>query len=52
VSADVHGIAFPGYKERLGLIPKLMVSAAGDEFFMLTDSHAWWDQMPGPKYIE
>jgi PhoPQ-activated pathogenicity-related protein len=40
------------YKERLGLIPKLMVSAAGDEFFMLTDSHAWWDQMPGPKWME
>jgi PhoPQ-activated pathogenicity-related protein len=43
---------YSGYKERLGLIPKLMVSAAGDEFFMLTDSHAWWDQMPGPKWME
>jgi PhoPQ-activated pathogenicity-related protein len=39
------------YKERLGLIPKLLVSAAGDEFFMLTDSHSWWNEMPGVKYI-
>jgi PhoPQ-activated pathogenicity-related protein len=39
------------YKERLGLIPKLMVSAAGDEFFMLTDSHGWWDEMPGEKWM-
>jgi PhoPQ-activated pathogenicity-related protein len=39
------------YKERLGLIPKLMVSAAGDEFFMLTDSHSWWSQMPGEKWL-
>jgi PhoPQ-activated pathogenicity-related protein len=40
------------YKERLGLIPKLMVSAAGDEFFLLTDSHNWWNEMPGDKWIQ
>jgi len=39
------------YKERLELIPKLLVSACGDEFFLLTDSHTWWDQMAGPKWI-
>jgi len=40
------------YKERLGLIPKLMISASGDEFFLVSDSHNWWDEMPGPKWIE
>jgi len=39
------------YKERLELIPKLVVSAAGDEFFLVTDSHNWWDQMGGEKWF-
>jgi PhoPQ-activated pathogenicity-related protein len=39
------------YKERLELIPKLLVSATGDEFFLPTDSHTWWDQMGGQKWI-
>jgi len=36
------------YKERLGMIPKLLVSATGDEFFLLTDHPNWWDNMTGP----
>jgi len=39
------------YKERLELIPKLIVSATGDEFFLCTDSHNWWNQMGGPKWL-
>jgi len=40
-----------GYKERLALIPKLLVSATGDEFFLLTDHSNWWDQMGGEKWL-
>lgn len=32
-------------------IPKLMISATGDEFFLVTDSHTWWDEMQGDKWI-
>lgn len=39
------------YKERLALIPKLLISATGDEFFLATDSHTWWDQMSGEKWL-
>jgi len=39
------------YKERLEMIPKLLISAAGDEFFLVTDTHTWWDQMGGPKWM-
>jgi len=39
------------YRERLALIPKLLVSGTGDEFFLVTDSHNWWNQMGGPKWI-
>jgi len=42
---------FLGYKERLQLIPKLLVSATGDEFFLLTDTLTWWDDMYGDKWI-
>jgi PhoPQ-activated pathogenicity-related protein len=39
------------YKERLALIPKLLISATGDEFFLLTDTLTWWDDMYGDKWI-
>jgi len=39
------------YEERLRLIPKLMVAATGDEFFIPTDTYTWWDQMGGQKWI-
>ena len=32
------------YRERL-LMPKLVIDASGDEFFMLDDNHFWWDDM-------
>ena len=48
---STSGTFLSGYKERLGLIPKLMVSASGDEFFLPTDSNTWWDDMPGDKWI-
>jgi len=42
---------FVGYKERLALIPKLLISATGDEFFLLTDTLTWWDDFYGDKWI-
>jgi PhoPQ-activated pathogenicity-related protein len=39
------------YKERLARIPKLLISACGDEFFLATDHPNWWDQMEGPKWL-
>ncbi|KAL2636439.1 hypothetical protein R1flu_007918 [Riccia fluitans] len=37
------------YKDRLGL-PKLMVTASNDEFFLLDDSIYFWDSLPGEKH--
>ena len=39
-----------GYRERL-THPKLVISATGDEFFLLSDSHYWWDDMPGNNWF-
>ena len=38
------------YKERLTM-PKMIISSCGDEFFMPDDSHYFFDQLPGPKYM-
>eukprot|EP01006_Ploeotia_vitrea_P032144 TRINITY_DN64410_c0_g1_i2.p1 TRINITY_DN64410_c0_g1~~TRINITY_DN64410_c0_g1_i2.p1 ORF type:complete len:539 (-),score=306.55 TRINITY_DN64410_c0_g1_i2:238-1854(-) len=34
------------YKDTLD-IPKLVLNAAGDEFFMLDNDHYWWGELPG-----
>ncbi|QDZ23870.1 PhoPQ-activated pathogenicity-related protein [Chloropicon primus] len=39
------------YKDRYAELPKLVISATGDEFFQVTDDHLWWDEMPGPKLM-
>jgi len=40
------------YEARLALIPKLLVSATGDEFFLVTDHPNWWDMMGGRKWLQ
>lgn len=32
-------------------MPKLLINAGGDEFFMPDDNHYFWDDLPGPKYF-
>ena len=38
------------YKDRLKM-PKLVISATGDEFFHPDDSYNWFDQMKGKTYL-
>ena len=38
------------YRERLTM-PKYVIDAAGDEFFLPDDANYWWDDMPGPKHM-
>ena len=38
------------YRERLTM-PKLVIDAGGDEFFMLDDNHFWWDDMVGELHL-
>eukprot|EP00818_Percolomonas_sp_WS_P010826 CAMPEP_0117444674 /NCGR_PEP_ID=MMETSP0759-20121206/5367_1 /TAXON_ID=63605 /ORGANISM="Percolomonas cosmopolitus, Strain WS" /LENGTH=574 /DNA_ID=CAMNT_0005236757 /DNA_START=8 /DNA_END=1732 /DNA_ORIENTATION=+ len=39
------------YAERYANIPLMQIMASGDEFFQLTDTHLYWDQLPGEKYL-
>ena len=39
-----------GYRQWMNF-PKLVVSAASDEFFLPTDTHYWWDDIPGESYF-
>jgi len=32
-------------------MPKMVISATGDEFFNMDDSYAWFDDMNGPTYL-
>lgn len=38
------------YRDRLTL-PKLMLNACGDQFFLPDSSQFYFDQLPGPKYL-
>ncbi len=38
------------YRDRLTM-PKLMINAAGDQFFLPDSSQFYWKDLPGPKYI-
>ncbi len=33
------------------MMPKFMIAAAGDEFFLPDDSHHFWGKLKGPKYM-
>ena len=38
------------YRDRL-IMPKMVISASGDEFFQPDDSHYFFDQLKQPKYF-
>ncbi|QDZ23871.1 hypothetical protein A3770_11p63890 [Chloropicon primus] len=38
------------YRERLTM-PKLVITATGDEFFQAMDDHFWWNDMPGDNFL-
>jgi PhoPQ-activated pathogenicity-related protein len=38
------------YKDRLTM-PKMIVNAGGDEFFLPDDQRFWWDEMPNEKNL-
>merc|ERR1719262_64291 len=38
------------YRDRLTM-PKMVISATGDEFFAPDDSYAWFNDMKGPTYL-
>ena len=33
-------------------MPKLVIAATGDQFFLPDDSHFFWDDLPEPKYLK
>lgn len=38
------------YRERL-VMPKLIINAGGDEFFLPDDNYYFWDDIPSQKYL-
>ena len=40
----------PVFREWMTM-PKFIVSASSDEFFLIDDSHYFFDDLPGVKYL-
>ena len=49
----MHDLVFtmylPAFNERLADVPKLIVSATGDQFFLLDDSHYYFQDLLGDR---
>jgi len=48
---DVLAVDPFSYNPRLADIPKLLSVASGDEFFLLDDSHYFWSELLGTKFM-
>jgi PhoPQ-activated pathogenicity-related protein len=48
---DLYDLVDPyRYRHRL-MMPKLILNATGDQFFLPDSSRFYWDDLPGPKYL-
>ena len=48
---DLYALVDPYmYRHRLTM-PKLVLNATGDQFFLPDSSRFYWDDLPGPKYL-
>ena len=45
-----HPFIHTGYRQWMDF-PKLVISSVSDEFFLLDDTHYWWDDLPGEMYF-
>jgi hypothetical protein len=39
------------YRDRFGSVPKLLINASGDQFFLPDSAQFYFDQLPGEKYL-
>ena len=47
---ELHTTTCTAYIDRLKM-PKLIVSASGDEFFQIDDSYYFWDALKGDNFL-
>ncbi|MEZ6119813.1 MAG: PhoPQ-activated pathogenicity-related family protein [Pirellulaceae bacterium] len=48
---DLYKLVDPYYYRHRLTIPKFVVNAAGDQFFLPDSSQFYWDDLKGPKYL-